>query len=87
MQKFCAADGICTQQAYDGFGRACHRWEKGVGYPDRARAQTQWHYHAWGSMGQNANIIVTQGLPRCEGNFVRKLYDGIGQLIQEQAPR
>ena len=73
MQEFCAADGICTQQAYDGFGRA--------------RAQTQWHYHAWGSMGQNANIIVTRGLPRCEGNFVRKLYDGIGRLIQEQAPR
>ena len=73
MQEFCAADGICTQQAYDGFGRA--------------RGQTQWHYHAWGSMGQNANIIVTRGLPRCEGNFVRKLYDGIGRLIQEQAPR
>ncbi|MCY3994420.1 MAG: hypothetical protein OXF50_24565 [Caldilineaceae bacterium] len=87
MQEFCAVDGICTQQAYDDFARASHRWEKGVGYPDRARAQTQWLYHAWGSMGQNANVIVTQGLPRCEGNFSRKLYDGFGQLFQEQSPR
>ena len=87
MQEFCAADGVCTQQAYDSFGRASHRWSKGVGYPDRDKAQTQWNYYTWGSMGQNANIIVTQGLPRCEGNFARKLYDGFGRLIQEQAPR
>ena len=87
MQEFCAVDGICTQQAYDQFGRASHRWAKGVGYPDRDQAQTSWSYYTWGSMGQNANVIVTQSQPRCEGNFVRKLYDGFGQLIQQQSPR
>ena len=87
MEEFCAVDGVCTRQAYDVFGRASHRWEKGAGYPDRAKAQTQWSYHAWGSMGQSANIVETQRLPHCEGNFVRKLYDGFGRLIQEQAPR
>ena len=87
MQEFCAVDGVCAQQAYDEFGRASHRWEKGVGYPDRDQAQTQWRYYSWGSMGQSANVIVTQGQPRCEGNFSRKLYDGFGRLIQEQSPR
>ena len=87
MQEFCAVDGVCTQQAYDEFGRASHRWAKGVGYPDRDQAQTQWRYYTWGSMGQSANVIVTQSQPRCEGNFVRKLYDGFGQLIQQQSPR
>ena len=60
---------------------------RGVGYPDRDQAQTQWRYYTWGSMGQSANVIVTQSQPRCEGNFVRKLYDGFGQLIQQQSPR
>ena len=87
MQEFCAADGVCTKQEYDDFGRASHRWEKGVGYPDRDQAQMQWRYYTWGSMGQNANVVVTQSQPRCEGNFVRKLYDGFGQLIQVQSPR
>ena len=87
MQEFCATDNVCSQQAYDDFGRASHRWEKGAGYPDREKAQTRWRYHTWGSMGQNANIIVTQSRPRCEGNFVRKLYDGFGQLVQQQSPR
>ena len=57
MQEFCGADGVCTQQAYDEFGRASHLWAKGVGYPDRDKAQTQWRYHTWGSMGQNANVV------------------------------
>ncbi len=87
MQEFCAADGVCTQQAYDDFGRASYLWVKGVGYPDREQAQTQWRYHTWGSMGQNANVVVTQNLPRCEGNFARSLYDGFGRLIQQQTPR
>ena len=87
MQEFCAADGACTKQEYDDFGRASHRWEKGIGHPDRDQAQLQWRYNTWGSMGQNANVVVTQSQPRCEGNFVRKLYDGFGQLIQEQTPR
>lgn len=87
MQEFCAADGVCTKQAYDSFGRASHRWERGVGHPDRDKAHIQWRYYPWGSMGQNANVVVTQSQPRCEGNFVRKLYDGFGQLIQEQTPR
>ena len=87
MQEFCGADGVCTQQAYDEFGRASHLWAKGVGYPDRDKAQTQWRYHTWGSMGQNANVVVTQNLPLCEGNFARTLYDGFGRLIQQQSPR
>ena len=87
MQEFCAADGVCTQQAYDEFGRASHLWAKGVGYPDRDQAQTQWRYYTWGSMGQNANVVVTQNLPLCEGNFARTLYDGFGRLIQQQSPR
>ncbi|MCY3708650.1 MAG: hypothetical protein OXG26_07100, partial [Caldilineaceae bacterium] len=87
MQEFCAADGVCTKQAYDSFGRASHRWERGVGHPDRDKAHIQWRYYPWGSMGQNANVVVTRSQPRCEGNFVRKLYDGFGQLIQEQTPR
>ena len=87
MQEFCAVDGVCSQQAYDDFGRASHLWAKGAGYPDRAKAQTQWRYYTWGSMGQNANVIVTQSLPLCEGNFTRKLYDGFGHLVQEQGPR
>ena len=86
MQEFCAADGVCTQQAYDDFGRASYLWAKGVGYPDREQAQTQWRYHTWGSMGQNANVVVTKNLPRCEGNFARSLYDGFGRLIQQQTP-
>ena len=85
MQEFYGADGVCSQQAYDEFGRASHLWAKGTGYPGRDKAQTQWIYHTWGSMGQNANVIITQSLPRCEGNFVRKLYDGFGRLIQQQS--
>ncbi|MCY3709261.1 MAG: hypothetical protein OXG26_10215 [Caldilineaceae bacterium] len=36
---------------------------------------------------QTVVVIVTQSQPRCEDNFSRKLYNGFGQLIQEQTPR
>lgn len=33
------------------------------------------------------NVVTAWQAPRCNGDFVRKVYDGLGQLIQEQRPQ
>ncbi|MCL4835903.1 MAG: hypothetical protein KJZ86_25920, partial [Caldilineaceae bacterium] len=86
MQEFCGIDNICTQQAYDGFGRPTARWERSQGYPNVSGAQSRWFYWRKGEYGGNANIVLEWSLPRCYGNFSRQLYNGFGQLIQSQGP-
>jgi RHS repeat-associated protein len=92
VQQFCATDGFCTRQSYDSFGRPAHRWERltaGQAWPGDAAAATRWLYFRYQSqdVNQKANIVVEWHAPRCQGNFVRKLYDGFGQLIQTQSPQ
>jgi len=85
-KRFCGIDDICTYQSYDVFGRPSARWERSVGWSDVTKAQTRWFYFPYGYSGSQANVVVEWHHPRCRGNFSRKLYNGFGELIQEQGP-
>jgi YD repeat-containing protein len=89
MQEHCGVNEVCTRQVYDQFGRRARRWE-GVGKSNNwdlidDNALVVWLYSTFGGT-QSANTITEWRNPRNEGNFVRKLYNGLGQLIQEQRP-
>src|SRR4029453_8710027 len=52
-----------------------------------ATASVLWGYSAPPAGGPQKTYIVTEWhAPRCYGNFVRKQYDGLGQLVVEQRP-
>jgi RHS repeat-associated protein len=92
MAEHCAVNGVCTRQSYDAFGRPHHRWERvAVGAAwwadnsQNASANVRWGYSA-PSGSQTAFIVTEWRSPRCYGNFVRRHYNGLGQLIIEQRP-
>ena len=89
MQEHCGVNEVCTRQVYDEFGRKVRRWE-GVGKSTswgltNSNALVEWGYSMFGG-SQSASTITEWRNPRAEGNFVRKVYNGLGQLIQEQGP-
>ncbi|RIK46104.1 MAG: hypothetical protein DCC57_15840, partial [Chloroflexi bacterium] len=92
MAEHCAVNGVCTRQSYDAFGRPHHRWERVAqgaawwsnGAQDTS-ASVRWGYSA-PSGSQTALIVTEWRAPRCYGNFVRRHYNGLGQLIIEQRP-
>ena len=97
MAEHCGVNAACTRQAYDEFGRATYRWERvATGTPwantpatiaqSLAEANARWVYFKRDQSGSNRNVVVEWHAPRCYGNFVRRHYNGLGQLVQEQTP-
>lgn len=97
MGEHCGVNRTCTRQAYDEFGRATYRWERiAAGAPwansstaieqEKDDAHTRWLYHGYGELGQTRNVVTEWHAPRCDGTFVRRHYNGLGQLVQEQTP-
>lgn len=89
MAEYCGLNQVCTRQSYDAFGRRLRRWE-GVGTSDAwgsdSASQVLWSYREPDSSA--ATFIVTEARsPRCYGNFTRKHYNGLGQLVQVQSPQ
>ncbi|MEZ4736337.1 MAG: RHS repeat-associated core domain-containing protein [Caldilineaceae bacterium] len=88
LQEHCGVNEVCTRQSYDKFGRPVYRGEavtKDSGWSSTSNAHVNWSYTPYGN-GHSANIVTEWRNPRAEGNFVRKLYNGLGELIQEQRP-
>ncbi|MCB0045424.1 MAG: hypothetical protein KDD92_08345, partial [Caldilineaceae bacterium] len=102
MAEHCGVNGVCTHQSYDEFGRPRYRWDWVVYASGAERttwnghtgnnAATVWSYNAPGSLTNQNNIVLSTYMvtewhnPRSEGNFVRRHYNGIGQLVLEQTP-
>ncbi|MFN8495887.1 MAG: hypothetical protein U0350_50315 [Caldilineaceae bacterium] len=88
LQEYCAVNEVCTRQSYDEFGRRIYRWDsvpKGSAWDTNANASVNYGYLAYGG-AQTTNVVAEWHNPRSEGNFTRKLYNGLGQLVQEQTP-
>ncbi|MBV7329118.1 hypothetical protein KFU94_12855 [Chloroflexi bacterium TSY] len=89
MAEFCQVNGVCTRQAYDEHGRPTHRWERqtSASWASPAAATVKYSYKPRGSLsGQQTYIVVEAHAPRCHGNFVRRHYNGLGELVVEQRP-
>ncbi|MEI2652486.1 MAG: hypothetical protein V9G12_10085 [Microthrixaceae bacterium] len=93
MSEWCDINDVCVRQAYDVHGRRMRRWETLAGaqaWPSLAQAAVQWVYDdplsTQGTLHLNDTVITEWRNPRCAGNFVRRHYNGLGQLMQEQRP-
>ena len=89
MQEHCGVAGLCTRQTYDEFGRRLRQWTNvpaAAPWGSDAEAAVFWAYRARGVWGLLTNMVNEWYAPRCEGNFVRRHYNGFGQLVQEQRP-
>jgi RHS repeat-associated protein len=87
LQEHCGVNDLCTRQAYDEYGRPTARWElvsRGSAWTDVTSAAVHWIYPPWGVGGVQRHVAVEWRAPRCYGNFVRRIYNGLGQLVQEQ---
>ena len=88
----CGMNEICTHFGYDRFGRPTRRWDRVPTDVARsnntdANCQIHWMYHAPGELAGLDTYMMTEWQnPRAEGNFVRKHYNGLGQLVLEQTP-
>jgi YD repeat-containing protein len=85
-------NGRCTRQSYDEFGRPLRRWERAIAgstWGSDASANLKWEYYAPGQAhaSQPSLIVVEWRAPRGDGNFTRKVYNGLGQLVQVQTPQ
>ena len=78
MKQVCGADGLCTTQQYDQFGRALLRKD------NVSSAQTKWNYLKPGQNGATTYVVTESRAPHCEGNFTRTHYNGLGQAIAVQ---
>jgi len=90
MQEHCAVNEICTRQAYDAFGRRTLRWEavaKGSAWGSNGTATVYWNYRdPLRDAGFKTTVVTEWRAPRCDGNFVRQHYNGLGQLVATQTP-
>ncbi|NJN81852.1 MAG: RHS repeat protein, partial [Caldilineaceae bacterium] len=91
IEEHCGVNEVCTRQSYDQFGRRILRWE-GTATSDAwgsdASAQVRWAYDAYGAYNGalKMNKVTEWRAPRCEGNFTRRMYDGLGQLVRVSGP-
>jgi len=90
MAEHCGVNDICTRQKYDQFGRPEYRWtngKKGEAWGTNGEANTKWVYiqagQDWNGVDVSSNVVVESNAP---SNFVRKHYNGLGQLMYEQRP-
>ncbi len=87
--EWCGVNEVCTRYAYDDYGRTNLRWEgvtTSAGWGTATNATVVLGYAMYGSSGLTRNVITEWRAPRCYGNFNRKVYNGLGQLIQLQGP-
>ena len=92
IAEHCGIDDLCVRQSYDVFGRTTRRWEhipKAAawtgGVMDDAYADVHWKYYMPGA-NRTTYTVTEHRKPRCYGNFVRRHYDGLGQLVAETSP-
>ena len=94
MRRYCGVSTVCSRQFYDEFGRRTKLWEGGnaggsQGNGDWGPNTKQWYYHRYQDPQYPAltsNVVIEWSAPQCEGNFVRRHYNGLGQLVKEQMP-
>ncbi len=94
MRRYCDVAGVCTRQDYDEFGRRTRLWTGGNaveqgGNGDEGINTQYWYYYRYQDPQQPAlqtNVVVEWNEPRCQGNFVRRHYNGLGQLVKQQMP-
>ena len=93
MAEQCAVNGICTRQAYDDQGRLVTRWS-GITPSTILWSQTAahpvkstWTYLAPSPTAQKTFVVVEIAEPSSGGNWSRKQYNGLGQLVLEQSPQ
>jgi hypothetical protein len=89
--EWCTVNEVCVRQAYDQHGRRSLRWDNlagGSAWPaDETSASVRWEYRDPLNYALWRDVTVTEWrAPRCYGNFVRRHYNGLGQLTQEQRP-
>ena len=90
LGEWCGVNEVCTRYAYDDYGRVNAQWDgltTGASWSSATNAAVTWGYTMYGSGGWTRNVVTEWRAPRCYGNFSRKLYDGLGQLIQVQGPQ
>jgi RHS repeat-associated protein len=90
QSEHCGVNEVCVRQSYDEFGRPLRRWEavtKGSAWAGNELAQVRYDFFARGALGLNGNVTLEWRAPRCYGGFTRRVYDGLGQLVQEQGPQ
>ena len=89
MAEQCAVNDVCSRLAYDNFGRPTYRWERvleGSGWEGTSAAETKWEYTNYGTSGSKTTVIKESHAPHECGTFVRRHYNGLGQLVKEQRP-
>ncbi|MDQ3247927.1 MAG: hypothetical protein M3Q45_01850, partial [Chloroflexota bacterium] len=90
LQEHCAVNEVCTRQSYDEWGRHTRRWEavaKGSGWASDAISTVYWNYRTpLHDAGFKTTVVTEWRAPRCEGTFVRRHYNGLGQLVITQTP-
>ncbi|MCB0141294.1 MAG: hypothetical protein KDE50_15415, partial [Caldilineaceae bacterium] len=91
MGEVCAVNDVCTRASYNQHGQLTARWDnigEGVSWSQTTstNATMRRTYAMRGSAGIQGNMITEWSQPRCLGNFVRRVYNGLGQLVQEQRP-
>ena len=101
LAEWCGVNEVCSRYAYDDYGRVNRQWDgeitneswNGVNDNLDATAAVMWTYNMSGTVDSvnnvtfKRNVIEEWHAPRCYGNFSRKVYDGLGQLIQVQGPQ
>ncbi|MEM7129271.1 MAG: RHS repeat-associated core domain-containing protein [Chloroflexota bacterium] len=90
IAEHCAVNEVCTRLKYDAFGRPTFRWErvpKSNGWASDSQANVKYAYYTKGVSGLKTNAIIEWRSPRCYGNFIRRHYNGLGQLVHEQSPQ
>ncbi|MEM7538762.1 MAG: RHS repeat-associated core domain-containing protein, partial [Chloroflexota bacterium] len=89
MARHCGSNGLCTVQTTDSFGRPIRRTN--AANPNIFTVyeyfEPNYFKQEESERGNRKTYVVSEWQsPRCEGNFVRKHYNGLGQLVAEQHP-
>jgi hypothetical protein len=87
LAEHCTVNGVCTFQSYDRHGRPVRRWERVASNATLADANANilWDYRMPDATLPTYRVTEWRA-PRCYGNFVRRHYNGLGQLYMEQTP-
>ncbi|MEM7127794.1 MAG: hypothetical protein AAF702_15790, partial [Chloroflexota bacterium] len=91
VAEHCAVNDICSRTKYDSYGRPIRLWERvteGSSWGSDSSSTVAYGYNSRNSLsGLKTNVIAEARAPRCYGNFVRRHYNGLGQLVLKQTPQ